>query len=237
MEIDVLAFSSHPDDADMACGGLLLKMKDKGYKTGIIDLTEAELSSNGNKETRMKETEEASKILKLDIRENLNLGDCNVKNDPESRLKVIEVIRKYKPKLAITAYHIDRHPDHENSSKLMKDSIFISGLEKFRTGLEFHRPKIVINYMLNYQFKPGFIVDISSYYEVKMKAFLAYKSQFYRDYDKDIPTFINSKYFFDLITSRDKCYGLKIKAEYGEPYFIDSDLRVDDPIKFFDYLI
>ncbi|MCL4377100.1 MAG: bacillithiol biosynthesis deacetylase BshB1, partial [Actinobacteria bacterium] len=109
--------------------------------------------------------------------------------------------------------------------------------KKFKTGLECHRPKIVINYMLNYQFKPSFIMDISGYYDIKMKAFMAYKSQFYRDYEKDVPTFINSKYFFDLITSRDKCYGLKIKAEYGEPYFIDSDLKIEDPVRFFDYLI
>jgi bacillithiol biosynthesis deacetylase BshB1 len=236
MVIDILAFSPHPDDADMGCGGLLLKLKDTGYRTGIIDLTEAELSSNGDKEIRQKETELATKLLKLDVRENLNLGDCNIKSDIESRLKVINIIRKYKPGLIIIPYFIDRHPDHENSYRLLKDAIFIAGLKKFKTDLACYRPKIVINYMLSYQFEPSFIIDISKYYKQKMEAFTAYKSQFYKDYDKDLPTYINSKYFFDLITSRDKYYGLKIKVEYGEPYFIDSDIKIEDPIKFFNYL-
>src|SRR3989304_10070830 len=104
MSVDVLAFSPHPDDADMGCGGLLLKLKSMGYTTGIIDVTEAELSSNGDPDTREKETLNASKILKLDIRENLNIGDAAVANNFENRLKIIEVIRKYRPSMALIPY-------------------------------------------------------------------------------------------------------------------------------------
>src|SRR4030066_2137342 len=159
---DALAFRPHPDDAEMGCGGLLLKLKDKGFSTGIVDLTRAELSTNGDLETREKETKEASKILGLDIRENLRLEDGNIKNDPESRLKVINSIRKYRPDLVLMPFWKDRHPDHENSYKLLKDAIFISGLKKFKTGNEFHKPEVVISYMLHYQFEPSFIADISN---------------------------------------------------------------------------
>ncbi|MCL5071705.1 MAG: bacillithiol biosynthesis deacetylase BshB1 [Actinobacteria bacterium] len=236
MFVDVLAFSPHPDDADMGCGGLLLKLKSVGYKTGIIDLTEGELSSNGDSDTRKKETLDASKILKLDIRENLNIGDAAVANNSENRLKIIEVIRKYKPSLALIPYEKDRHPDHENSNKLLKDAIFISGLKNFKTDIEFHKPKIVISYMLNYQFKPNFIVDISDFYIQKMEVFAAYKSQFARGVGSR-STYINSGYFYDFITSRNKIYGLKINTEYGEPFFIESHIKIDDPVKFFDYII
>jgi len=236
MFVDVLAFSPHPDDADMGCGGLLLKLKSIGYTTGIIDLTEAELSSNGDIDTRKNETLNASKILKLDIRENLKISDCAIVNNGENRLKIIEIIRKYKPSLAVIPYEKDRHPDHENSSKLLKDAIFISGLKNFRTDSQFHKPKIVISYMLNYQFKPNFIVDISDYYLQKMEAFAAYKSQFQEDGSSQ-STYINSRYFYDFVASRNKYYGLKITVEYGEPFFIDSDIKVEDPIKFFDYII
>jgi len=236
MFVDVLAFSPHPDDADMGCGGLLLKLKSMGYRTGIIDLTEAELSSNGDPDTREKETLNASKFLKLDIRKNLKISDGAVANNGENRLKIIEIIREYKPSLALIPYEKDRHPDHENSSKLLKDAIFVSGLKNFKTDSQFHKPKIVISYMLNYQFKPSFIVDISDYYRHKMEAFAAYKSQFNKD-DADQPTYINYRYFYDFITSRNKYYGLNINAEYGEPFFIESDIKVDDPIKFFDYNI
>ena len=236
IKINVIAFSPHPDDAEMGCGGLLLKLKDKGYSTGIIDLTRAELSTNGDLETREKETKEASKILGLDIRENLRLEDGNIKNDPESRLKVINFIRKYKPGLVLMPFWKDRHPDHENSYKLLKDAIFISGLKKFKTGLDNHRPYAVISYMLHYEFKSSFIVDISKYYNQKFSAVAAYASQLYSDVPKEEITHIASKYFFDIINSRHQCSGLKVRAEYGEPYYIESNIRIDDPLEFFKYL-
>ena len=166
----------------------------------------------------------------------MKISDGAVANNLENRLKIIEIIRKCKPSLAVIPYEKDRHPDHENSSKLLKDAIFISGLKNFKTDIEFHKPKIVISYMLNYQFKPSFIVDISDYYIQKMEAFTAYESQFDREGGEQ-STYINSRYFYDFITSRNKYYGLKINVEYGEPFFIDSDIKIDNPVKFFDYII
>ena len=236
INIDIIAFSPHPDDAEMGCGGLLLKSKDSGYSTGIIDITRAELSSNGDPETRVKETAKASKILKLDLRENLELEDANIINDLKSRLKVIGAIRKYRPRIVLIPYFTDRHPDHENSYKLLKDAIFISGLAKFDNGMDFYRPKIVLNYMLHNEFQPSFIVDISDYYDDKFKAVAAYKSQFYSDVKKKVMTHIASKYFFDIINSRHRCLGLKIMAEFGEAYHIDTAVKIDDPVQHFDYL-
>lgn len=237
MKIDALAFSPHPDDAEMSCGGLLLKLKSRGYNTAIIDLTAGELSTNGDIDTRKQETDAATEILKLDFRDNLNFGDCSIKNDHKSRLKVINVLRDLRPSLVLFPYFIDRHPDHENAHKLIKNSIFISGLERFDTGVRPYRPKIAACYMLNYQFKQSFIVDISGYYNAKMKACSAYRSQFHDKYSGSKKTFINTIFFQDFVENRDKCYGLKIGAKYGEPYFIFNDIKVDDPISFFDYLL
>ncbi len=234
--IDVIAFSPHPDDADMGCGGLLLKLKHKGYRTGIIDLTRAELSTNGDLETRKAETEKASGILGLDMRKNLGLEDANIVNDKASRIKIIEEVRRYRPELALIPYHSDRHPDHENSYKLLKDSLFISGLEKFRTGSGPHRPRVILSYMLHDEFKPSFIVDISDHYDRKLEAVAAYKSQFYSDTAKKVMTHIASKHFFDIIDSRHQCMGLKIGARFGEPYYMEGNIRIDDPIEFFSYM-
>ena len=235
-KIDVIAFSPHPDDAEMGCGGLLLKLKDKGYRTGIIDLTRAELSTNGDLETRKVETEEASRILNLDIRENLDLEDANIINDKASRIKIIEAVRKYRPEMALIPYHSDRHPDHENSYKLLKDALFVSGLEKFKTGAGCHRPPVILSYMLHNEFKPSFVVDISEYYEHKFKAVAAYKSQFYSDTNKRAITHIASKHFYEVINSRHQCMGLKINARYGEPYHIEGSIKIDDPIRYFGYM-
>ena len=71
MEIDVLAIFAHPDDVELTVGGTLLKMKSLGYKTGALDITRGDMGTRGTVEGRAKEAEEAAKILKLDIRENL----------------------------------------------------------------------------------------------------------------------------------------------------------------------
>ncbi len=233
-KIEAIAFSPHPDDAEMGCGGLLLKLKNKGYHTGIIDLTRAELSTNGDLEIRRVETVEASRILKLDVRKNLELEDTNIINNIDSRKKVIDAVRLYRPKIALIPYYIDRHPDHVNSFKLLKDALFISGLPKFETGVTAYRPSVILNYMLHHEFMPSFVVDISKYYDEKLKAVAAYKSQFYSDNAKRVMTHIASKHFFDIINSRHQCMGLKIRAEFGEPYYIEDGIKIDDPIKFFD---
>jgi len=234
--IDVLAFSPHPDDAEMGCGGLLLKLKDKGYRTGIIDLSRAELSTNGDLRTREKETRKASKILGLDVRDNLELEDTNIKNDIGSRLRVIDSVREYRPKLVLIPFWKDRHPDHENSYKLLKDAFFISGLKKFKTELDSYRPHIVLSYMLHYEFSPSFIVDISRYYKKKLEAVAAYRSQFYFNDEKKAATYIASRYFFDVINSRHRCLGLKVGSEFGEPYYMEFGIKIEDPLRFFEYI-
>lgn len=237
MQIDVIAYAPHPDDAEMACGGMLLKAKDMGYSTGIIDLTQGELSTNGDLPTRKKETKKATEILGLDLRANLEISDGNIKNDQTNRLKVISTIREYRPKIALIPFEKDRHPDHENAYKLLKDSVFLSGLKKLSTEKRSYRPKVVLNYMLGYEFKPSLVIDISKYYEKKIEAVKAFSSQIYDQTDKKEKTYISTKYFFDFLMNRDKCFGLKSFTSYAEPYYIEAAIRIDDPIKFFDYLI
>ncbi len=237
MDIDFLSFAPHPDDAEMGCGGLLLKMKDKGYTTGIVDLSRSELSSNGDLPTRAEETKKASEILKLDIRENLEIEDANISNTVENRKKIVDMLRKYRPRMVAMPYFTDRHPDHENSYRLIREAIFLSGLVKFETDRKAYRPNIVIHYMLHTEFDPTFIVDISKYFKQKENAIAAYRSQFYSDYENQTLTFISSKNFDDILHTRFKYYGLKVKSQYGEPYYISSKIKIDDPISFFDYVV
>lgn len=235
--IDALAFAPHPDDAEMGCGGLLALLKDEGYKTGIIDLTRGELSSNGDLITREHESENAKHILGLDVRENLAIKDGNIENNKENKDKIIVLLRKYKPKLVLYPYPQDRHPDHENTSKLLKEAIFLSGLVKYETEFAAYRPNIIVNYMLHFEFNPSFVVDISRYFDVKVSAVKSYKSQFFSDNENQIATHISSKAFKEILFTRARYFGLKIDCEYGEPFFINSKIKINDPIKFFDYVI
>jgi bacillithiol biosynthesis deacetylase BshB1 len=236
MKTDVLAFGPHPDDVEMGCGGLLVKLKKIGYKTGIIDLTRGELSSNGDIETRTRETRAASEVLGIDVRENLNFQDGNIINDIESRNRIIEMLRKYQPKMVLFPYYKDRHPDHENAHKLIKDSVFISGLVRYKTSMDFFRPDIVLNYMLHFEFTPSFIVDIADELEKKVEAVTAYKSQFFSTVEKDVVTHISTKSFNDILHTRAKYFGLKINSTAGEAYFINSKIKINDPLDFFNYV-
>ena len=75
MKLDVLAIAAHPDDVELTCGGTLLKMAQKGYKTGILDLTEGEMGTRGTPETRAKEAATAAKLHKASWRGTLGVPD------------------------------------------------------------------------------------------------------------------------------------------------------------------
>ena len=69
MNLDVLVFAAHPDDAELSMGGTIAKLTNAGLKVGIIDFTRGELGTRGTIETRFEEAQKASEILKLALRE------------------------------------------------------------------------------------------------------------------------------------------------------------------------
>ena len=231
-KLDVLFFGAHPDDIELTCGGTIVKLVESGKKTGIIDLTRAELSSRGNPELREEETKKASAVLGTDVRENLNLKDGCIINDEASREKVITAIRTYAPDIVFAPYPNDRHPDHINASNLIRESCFFSGLSKIKTGeLSPHRPGRVFYYPQAYEIPVSFIVDISGAFEKKMEAIKCYGSQFFNPAypgDKDEPgTLISSELFYKMIEARARNYGFKIGAEFGEAFFSYEAVKIN----------
>jgi bacillithiol biosynthesis deacetylase BshB1 len=109
MKLDILAFGAHPDDVELGCSGTLAKEISLGKKVGIIDLTRGELGTRGSVEIRNKESEAASEILGIAVRENLDMRDGFFINDENHQLKVIEMIRKYQPEIVICNAIDDRH--------------------------------------------------------------------------------------------------------------------------------
>ncbi|MCX7878885.1 MAG: bacillithiol biosynthesis deacetylase BshB1 [Ignavibacteria bacterium] len=232
MKLDALFFAAHPDDAELGCGGLIIKLTDSGKKVGITDLTRGELSTRGNPEKRSLETKKASEILNLSLRKNLEIGDGNIENNPSNREKIINLIRGTKPELVFIPWWNDRHPDHENASKLLKESVFFAGLEKIQTYSEEtlqkpFRPKRTFYYMQNYSFEPTFIIDISTEFSRKMEAVKCYSSQFYNPDSDEPETFISSKNFLEFIEARARFYGFMIGADYGEPYYSENKIKLE----------
>ncbi len=238
MNVDVLAFGAHADDAELSCGGTLIKLAAMGYKTGVIALTRGEMGTRGSADIRAREFAKAAELMGLTTHRILDIPDARVDVTWENKLKIIAEIRTHKPRIILAPYWIDRHPDHENASLLVRAAAFLAGLKKIETGQEAFRPARVIYCQSRFEFTPSFIVDISGAQARKMEAIRAYGSQFHRpDWTDSAPaseeTSIGRPEFLDHIEVRDRRYGAQIGVKYGEPFLVREALKVDDPVAFF----
>ena len=232
MKLDILAFGAHPDDVELGCSGTLAKEISLGKKVGIIDLTRGELGTRGSVAIRNSESANASEILGITVRENLDMRDGFFINDEAHQMKVIEMIRKYQPEIVICNAIQDRHIDHGKGSKLVSDACFLSGLRMIETIVdgkpqEAWRPKVVYHYIQWENINPDFVVDISGFLEVKMESILAYSSQFYNPNTKEPESPISSKNFLDSVKYRAQDLGRIIGAEHGEGFTVERYLAVN----------
>ncbi len=233
MQLDAVAFGAHPDDIELFCGGTLIKLGSQGRKLGVISLTQGELGTRGSPEIRSQEFQEGATLLKLSTHKMLDSPDGDVAVTWENKLKIIREIRTYQPVVVFAPYWKDRHPDHENTSNLVREAAFLSGLKKIETDQQAHRPYKVIYYPCWFDFKPSFVVNITECHDQKIKAIQAYQSQFDHP-DKsefgDDETLISRPEFLERITTRDRFHGSSIGTTFGEPFLVREPLRLDDPI-------
>ncbi len=177
--IHILAFWPHPDDIDMGCGGTLYKTSLQGKHNIAIDLTPSQFSTRWDPELRQQEAQQAWKVLQLFHRENLLMNDLDIQDDKRHRDIIVHQIRKRKPEIIMLPNFSDRHPDHELGAQLIKSSIFIAGIEKYKIDwLQPHRPRLVLEYMIWDDFQPDLIIWLSQEeFDMKLKAFHAFESQ------------------------------------------------------------
>jgi N-acetylglucosamine malate deacetylase 1 len=232
-EVDVLAIFAHPDDVELTVGGTLLKLKSLGYKTGALDVTEGEMGTRGTVEMRAEEAREAAQILKLDVRENLELPDGHVWVTEETRTKLVRVLRRLKPKILLTHQADDPHPDHNHIVQLVRESARLSSMQKYDQdfGLERIKPPIVAHNVFSMRVVPSFIVDISDFLEQKTEAIRAHRSQFYNPNSDEPETRLTSKGFLIELENRSRFFGSLIGVEAGEPFYVQEMLNVEDPIE------
>ncbi|MFT4970449.1 MAG: bacillithiol biosynthesis deacetylase BshB1 [Chitinophagales bacterium] len=233
IKLDILAIAAHPDDVELACGATMYQHALAGKKTGIVDLTTGQLGTRGTPAIRIQEAHEAAKILKLAVRENLEMDDGFFLNDKAHQLRLITAIRKYQPDvLLINAPH-DRHPDHGKGAQLASDAAFLSGLVKIETehngkAQKAWRPRNVYHYIQAMHIKPDFVVDVSDSYDIKMKAILAYKSQFFDPNSAENDTFISSPEFLDFLKARCQEFGQIAGVKYAEGFVAQRHIGVKD---------
>lgn len=233
MKLDVLAIGAHPDDVDLSCGGTVIKLGRQGYQVGVIDLTEGELGTRGSRELRLQEAENARAILGAVVRENLQIPDGNIENTPEHRLRLIRMIRRYRPEILLIPHSADRHPDHEHAHVLSREAWFYAGLEKITsedggTPQEPWRPRAYYHFMQWFEFTPSFIVDVSDEFDRRMEAVRAFRSQFFDPESNERSTILSTPEFLEMLRTRLENYGDRIGKRYGEPFFSPSPINVPD---------
>ncbi len=233
MTVDILAIGAHPDDVDLGCSGTLLKHLAAGYTAAIIDLTRGELGTRGNAELRLQEARAAADILGIRERINLEMKDGFFRNDEAHQIELIEHIRFFRPKLILAPALSDRHPDHGRAAELVKNAVFLAGLQKIESewhGREqqAHRTPLLLHYTQDHYHKPDIVVDISTFFETKMKVVRAFGSQFYQADSAEPETPISTPGFFDALKARAIEYGRPIGCQYAEGFMAGKILGTDN---------
>jgi N-acetylglucosamine malate deacetylase 1 len=240
--LDILALAAHRDDVEQTCGGTLLKMAQRGYRTGILDLTRGEMGTRGSMEDREREAGEAAKLLRVSWRQALDIPDGRVENTWENRLKVARVIREQKPRVLILPYWKGRHPDHYTASVLGYEACFLAGLAKLAISTQQpalspdgaekndaapYRPFKIVYATLYYDVRPTFVVDITEQFEARFQSLMAYKTQF-SDQEAGKDLFPAQAEIRSRIEAMARFYGMLGGVTYAEPFLQKEVGLVDD---------
>jgi N-acetylglucosamine malate deacetylase 1 len=230
IKLDTLAIAAHRDDTEIVCGGTLIKLVDLGYSVGILDLTAGESGSRGDAKSRAEEAANATKILGVKYRHNLELPDAGLYDTQENALRVAEIIRSTRPELVILPYWVQRHPDHAAASQIGYRGCFLAGLAKMPISGTAHRPRKILYSTSFHDIEHNVVIDISEQYKRKCEAVACYKTQF-----EEKPglreVYPPARNIFDYMEIRGRQYGYMIGARYAECFIQKEKFKIDDPMK------
>jgi bacillithiol biosynthesis deacetylase BshB1 len=214
---EVLAIAAHRDDVEQTCGGTLLRLNSLGVPTAILDLTQGEAGTRGSAADRAAEAAAAARILGVSWREALDIPDGRVENTWDNRLKIVQVLRRIRPRVVILPYWTGRHPDHYTSSTLGYEACFLAGLAKIDTGTPPHRPFKIVYACLYADVRPSFVVDITNFIEDRHRALMAYTSQ-YANQAAGSGLFVPEEEIRERTFAEARHYGTLAGVRYAEPF-------------------
>jgi len=229
MSVDILAIAAHPDDVEQTCGGTLIKMAEKGYRTGVLDLTAGDMGTRGTPEQRIEEGGEAAKIMLVSERQNMHFPDARLENTISARMSLALKIREMQPRVVVLPYWQGRHPDHYRCSEMGYEACFLAGLKKLDEYTKPHRPYKIIYSSIYANVTPSFVVDISAQFERRMAALLSYQSQ-YGCISEGGALFPVEPEIRERLGAVARFYGNLVGAKYGEPFVVKETMLVEDVI-------
>jgi LmbE family N-acetylglucosaminyl deacetylase len=160
----VLAVGAHPDDVEIGCGGALVLFKRKGHEVYILILTKGEAS--GDPKVREEECRKAASIIGADELIFGNLRDTKITDGIETIMAIENVINKIKPEIIFAHSWKDGHQDHRNTGMAA-----LSAARNSKKVLLYESPAALR------EFCPQVFVDISTTFDVKLKALECFGSQ------------------------------------------------------------
>jgi bacillithiol biosynthesis deacetylase BshB1 len=226
--VDVLVLAAHPDDAEIGCGGTILRLTAAGRRVAVVDATRGEAATRGSPELRAAEADAASALLGLCARENLGLPDGRIEAGEAATAQVVEVLRRLRPRLLLAHLPTDVHPDHVAVAELARRAFFLAGLAKVRPEAgPPHRPRLLLRFFGNDAREPGFCVDVSAFAERKRAAVACYASQ--------IPATAAERAHFvrgldpiQRFEARDRWFGAQCGVAAAEPFVVDGPASLDE---------
>jgi bacillithiol biosynthesis deacetylase BshB1 len=228
MSVDIVAIAAHPDDVEQTCGGTLIKMAEKGYCTGVLDLTTGDMGTRGTPEQRIEESAAAAKVLLARYRDNLRFPDARLENTISARMTLALKIRETRPRVVILPYWQGRHPDHYRTAELGYEACFLAGLKKMDEYSEPHRPYKILYSSIYANVTPSFVVDISAQFERRMAALLSYRSQYGGGEGSDL--FPDEQEIRERLGAVARYYGNLVGVKYGEPFVVKETMVVEDVV-------
>jgi bacillithiol biosynthesis deacetylase BshB1 len=225
----VLAIMAHPDDAELLCGGALIRSAGRGERVGVVDLSRGESGTWGSASVRGREADHAAEIMGLTVRRTAGLPDAGIVNEPASRRAVVELLRELRPRVVVTHWREGRHPDHRVAAELVYDACFLAGLRRFEAAGEPFRPLKLVHATAYREDapRPSFVIDVTEQIDRKLEALAAYGSQFQgRSWAGEVfPG--GDRPLFEQIRAQMAHYGSLIRVPYGEPFYARESLGVD----------
>lgn len=221
--LDLLVIAAHPDDAEISVGGTIAQSVRQGLRVGILDLTSGEPTPRGTPERRAQETTAATEVLGVAWRGNLGLPNRQLTDTQQARREVAGALRLLRPRVILSHYWDDAHPDHVAASALVDAARFWAKLSRTDLPGEPHWPPRIYYYWsihLRNHPRPSFVIDVSDAIEDKLRSVECYQSQIGEGRPQTFPTVL------DDIRDRARYWGWTIHSACGEPFASREEIGV-----------
>ncbi len=223
---DLISIGAHPDDIEVGTGGVLIDLHKRGYRCGIVIMTQGEMGTGGTAEIRAQEVKDAAQILGVDILATFDWGDTRLEDSYDKRLSIASIIRRTRPRILLAPYpHVGHgrrqsHPDHVASGIIAINACNLASLKKIDLPDSPHLVTRIFHYFLPPGVQPNFVVDITPHFDQWIAALSAHRSQFLNPE--------KSRDYVEQLTAMARSFGLLSRCKYGQGFYAVEPVLVKD---------